>query len=195
MLYYEYDPATHQRDSMSTPVFAEMRDFFSYDKKCYFTNYTTPEQGDLYRWNNKTQAIEKLTNVANAFINVYSVHDVVLLNNSVFFAADSDPAPTGNNFELYRYIDQDVSVDVTNPVQVAHIYPNPATGAATISLPVQLTNMDILLTDMKGSIVYNTRIAKAQNIVVPVQHLQTGTYTYSVSQGRKEIFSGKLVKQ
>jgi ELWxxDGT repeat protein len=194
--YYQYDPATQQTTNMTSPSFVGLSDFFSYDLNCYFSNTVSADQTELYRLNSKTQLIEKLTNGVATFQNLFSIHDAITFNNALYFAADADPS-TLTNFDLYKFTEKQISIGIQDEAiqNVTRLYPNPSTGNVTVSLPQQLTNLEVVLTDIKGSVVYRNSIATAQTVAIPLQHLQPAIYVCSVKQYGKEIFSGQVVKQ
>jgi len=76
-------------------------------------------------------------------------------------------------------------------IQPLHIYPNPASDAAYITLPVH-QNYHIQLINLQGSIVYDYKTS-GNTLKLNRNNLPAGTYFIKLSTSGAEQFNGKLI--
>ncbi|WP_163407583.1 T9SS-dependent choice-of-anchor J family protein [Flavobacterium ajazii] len=110
----------------------------------------------------------------------------------------SDHGPVIARFELKS--DNLGTVDFDNVDFIAKVFPNPATDAINLQVKSNLDkNLKLRLYDSNGRLTGSTVDVKAgQDIsttVIPVTHLQSGFYIYTLTENNKVIFKGKVLKK
>lgn len=70
------------------------------------------------------------------------------------------------------------------------IYPNPAQGEVSISIPYQVSSAQLILTDLSGMEIYKSQISVSTSF--STRHLPRGVYVLSV-QTAQDLFINKLV--
>ncbi|MCB0642835.1 MAG: DUF3500 domain-containing protein, partial [Phaeodactylibacter sp.] len=81
------------------------------------------------------------------------------------------------------------SVDIASNIA---IYPNPAQEEISVTLPAEVTNAQVTLTDISGKTVYQGT-ASGLTLNVEVGALPKGTYVLTISQQSK-IYTGKFIR-
>lgn len=95
-----------------------------------------------------------------------------------------------NSFRtLYFYKDSDVGISDNNKILV-NVYPNPASNTISFEKLKANENYHLILIDSKGNIVKNMKLKNQVNI----SKLNTGLYTYQITNSTGLIASGQFVK-
>ncbi|WP_276135039.1 T9SS type A sorting domain-containing protein [Polluticoccus soli] len=120
-----------------------------------------------------------------------------VFQGDLYFAAQV----AGQDRELYKFNDANLSVKRVKDISSLVLYPNPASSDATISFTLkQATKLIAQLTDMQGRVVYATKSLQytpgQQEIKMPVQEFAPGIYIYAVMNEAGEILAqGQLIKK
>jgi len=73
-----------------------------------------------------------------------------------------------------------------------NIFPNPVINTLNFKLPTSLKVDEILIFDIKGSLVLKENYTR--NLAINVKHLQKGLYILNVKAG-SEIYNTKFIKK
>ncbi|MGQ7947328.1 choice-of-anchor J domain-containing protein [Flavobacterium sp. WC2509] len=111
----------------------------------------------------------------------------------------SDHGPVIARFELKAGTLSTIDFEVKNGFFVK-AYPNPATDIVNVAVKSKTDkNLKLKFYDLSGHLIGNSRdITSSQDIsttVIPVTHLQSGIYFYTLTENNKVVFSGKILKK
>ena len=105
-------------------------------------------------------------------------------------------------YELMKFRREDIEItwDVVNETEAKTMgiaYPNPTTSTINIPIDETLSNeARIQIFDAKGMKCLDSEIANTGNLItLDVHNLDAGLYVYKVVSGKRELASGKFVKE
>jgi hypothetical protein len=101
-------------------------------------------------------------------------HRIMLLNTTIWLAATANPDTTTTGIQQ------------PGTMPYIHMWPNPATGSVTITLPEVLTGKDMAVTDLSGKQLWGT-VANAQRIVIPAGTLPAGIYVVRIGDVSRKL--------
>lgn len=110
--------------------------------------------------------------------------------------------PAFREYDLMKFRREDIEItwDVVNemgatPTSVA--YPNPATRFINISINENISNnARIQIFDAKGAKCLDSEVGNTGNLItLDIFNLDTGLYVYKVVSGKREVTSGKFLKE
>lgn len=101
-------------------------------------------------------------------------HRIMLLNTTIWLAATANPDTTTTGIQQ------------PGTMPYIHMWPNPATGSVTVTLPEVLTGKEMAVTDLSGKQLWGT-VANAQRIVIPAGTLSAGIYVVRIGDVSKKL--------
>ncbi|MEP0262533.1 T9SS type A sorting domain-containing protein [Dokdonia sp.] len=94
-----------------------------------------------------------------------------------------------------------LSVEDASLIHNIKTYPNPVENTFTIeaNLPVHISNIDIKIVDILGSIIKEIKDIPIQNTQlnhpIDISGMSAGNYIYIISQNSEQLYSGQLIKK
>ena len=100
----------------------------------------------------------------------------------------------------FRREDIEITWDVVNEVEAKPMgvaYPNPTTSSINIPIDETLSNdARIQIFDAKGAKCLDSEVGNTGNLItLDVHNLDAGLYVYKVVSGKREVASGKFIKE
>ena len=100
----------------------------------------------------------------------------------------------------FRREDIEITWDVVNETEskpTCHAYPNPTTSSINIPINETLSNdARIQIFDAKGMKCLDSEVGNTGDLITLDTHnLDAGLYVYKIVSGKREVTSGKFVKE
>ena len=112
-------------------------------------------------------------------------------SNNVINYSFTDTATTAQRFEIVftSFATKSNTVSVGNNCYT--VYPNPSKNNISIYSP-KAENLNVLITDVSGKVVYNSQVKTSQ--IIDVSNISSGVYTIKIV-GQNNVSIQKIMKE